>query len=72
VTAEVITLSTETTLDIPPERVLSAALGASLDTVLVIGRDAAGELYVASSEADAGALLVLLALAKRTVLDGVT
>ena len=53
----------DTTLDIPPERVLKEAIGV-VDPVLLIGYDTEGELYVASSTADAHRLLWLIETAK--------
>ena len=70
-TAEIVTLNCETVLPIEPDRVLTAAQAAGLSDVLVVGRDAEGELYVAASAPDAGALLVMLEAAKRQVLDAV-
>lgn len=70
-TAEIVTLNCDTVLPIEPDRVLSAAQGVGLSDVLVVGRDAQGEIYVAASVADAGALLLLLEAAKRQVLDAV-
>ncbi len=35
---------------LPAAQVLQAALDADLDAVVVIGRDASGEIYLASSE----------------------
>lgn len=53
-TAEVVDLNCVTTLDLPPEKVLRSALGAELTEVVVIGYDADGNSYFASSVADAG------------------
>lgn len=43
-----------TRLDIPPERVLRAALDAGMKSVVVVGFDADGNDYFAASMADAG------------------
>lgn len=49
---DVVTLNVETTLDIPPEKILNAALAADLQMVVVIGIDAEGREYYASSSAN--------------------
>lgn len=56
----VVTLGGPTRLNIPPERVLSAALSADLSEVVILGRDQDGDEYFASSIAD-GADVVWLA-----------
>ena len=48
----VIHLHQRTTDDIPPERVIEAALDASLSVAIVIGRRADGTIYFASSTGD--------------------
>lgn len=48
----VIYLSEATTEDIPPERVIEAALDASLSVAIVVGRRADGTIYFASSTGD--------------------
>ena len=48
----VIYLSEATADDIPPERVIEAALDASLSVAIVIGRRADGTIYFASSTGD--------------------
>jgi hypothetical protein len=45
----VVILPVNTTLDIPTERVLNAALEANLDQCILIGRDQEGKLYFAAS-----------------------
>lgn len=45
----VVVLNCNTRLDLPPDRVLNAALEADLESVTVIGRCKNGESYVASS-----------------------
>lgn len=57
---EVVVLDIVTRLDIPAERVLQAALDAGLQSVVVVGYDADGEEYFASSLADGGDALWLL------------
>lgn len=53
-TADIITLSTITKLDLPPERVLQAAIDAKLSGCVIVGFREDGEEYFASSYADAG------------------
>ena len=48
----VIYLNEATTEDIPPERVVEAALDANLSVAIVIGRRADGSIYFASSTGD--------------------
>ena len=68
-TAEIITPSFNTRLDIPPERVLDAAKEAKLDDVLVIGRTNDGELYMACSTGDGPEILWLIENAKGYILN---
>lgn len=68
-TAEVITLHAETTLDIPSDRVLNAAIG-KLSTVLVLGYDQeTGEPYFAGSSSDIGAMFLLIERFKVSILQ---
>lgn len=53
-----------TTLDTPPERILSKAQNADLKDAIVVGRDKDGELYFQSSVADGAEINWLLDLAK--------
>lgn len=57
---DVVPLGGITKLDLPPERVLNAALEADLSEVIIMGRDQEGNEYFASSIAD-GADVVWLA-----------
>ena len=66
--AEIIELDTVTTLDIPADRILRKALDADLDRVIVIGYDADGAEYFASSVSDGGAILWLMERAKLKLL----
>lgn len=63
----VIFLNNETSLDIPADRVLEAAVG-ELDSAVVIGYDKDGNLYTASSLADGGDVLWLLELCKNRLM----
>lgn len=65
----VVELSVVTRLDIPAERVLRKATESGLGKVVVIGYDREGEFYFASSVADGGDVLWLMALAKKKLLD---
>lgn len=66
---KVTVLPVVTSLDIPTERVLTAALEAELKNAFVIGVDKDGELYFASSMADGGAVLWWMEKAKAALLD---
>jgi len=66
---DVVSLGCITTLDIPPERILNAAIEHDLETVLIIGRTKDGELYFAGSSADGGDALWLMALAKKALME---
>ena len=74
--ADVVPIGCITRLDIPAERVLRAALergngtpGAALKDAVVLGFDEDGDFYFASSKADGGAVLWLMALAQKRLLD---
>lgn len=67
----VIEFTAETFADIDPDDVLDGAKG-QLTEVLVIGRDNEGQLYLASSIADAGDQLLLLELLKRELVERAT
>ncbi len=58
-----------TRLDIPVPRILKAARQAKLTDAVVIGFDRDGEFYFASSKADGGAVLWLMELAKKKLLE---
>jgi hypothetical protein len=67
---DVIELDCITTLPIPPEKVLQAALDHGLQEVVVIGYTKDGDYYLASSEPDGGRIIWLLELAKKKLLEG--
>lgn len=69
-TAKIIPYTGITRLDLPPDRILEAAVG-QLEGVVVIGFDHAGELYAASSYADGGTMLWLLEQCKAKLLRSV-
>ena len=58
-----------TVLDVPCERLLTAALESTLQKVIIIGTDANGEFYFASSMADGGDVLWWLEVAKKRLLE---
>ncbi len=64
----VINLKTITTLDLPPDRVLTEAVG-KLDSALVLGYDKEGFFYFGSSKANGGDVLWLLEVAKKLLLE---
>lgn len=66
--AEIIIFPGDTTLDVPLQRILDGAAAAELQPCLVVGKDAEGEFYVASTTCDAGALVILLKRAKRLLM----
>lgn len=68
-TDNVVTLRTITKLDIPAERVLKDAEAAKLTGVMVIGYDADGDEYFASSIADGGTCLWLMERMKKHLIE---
>lgn len=66
---EVVEFTGSTTQPIDPQKVLSAASGADLGRVTVIGTTASGELYIASSEGDAAQVLWDMERAKLALLE---
>lgn len=65
----VIPLGCITKLDLPVDRVLDAAKGHCPDGVVILGFDADGEPYFASSIADGGEVIWLLEIAKKNLLE---
>ena len=66
---EVVLMGGVTRLDLPPERVLEAAITFGLTDAIVIGWDKEGELYFASSIACDADILWLLEKSKKELLD---
>lgn len=66
---EVVDLSVVTRLPIPPEKILKKALEKDLTSCVVIGYDADGGFWFASSDADGGGVLWLLELAKQKLFE---
>lgn len=58
-----------TTIDLPVERVLQAAIEAKPAFVLVIGEDSDGSLYFASSKSDGGEALWWMEKAKLALME---
>ena len=58
-----------TSLDVPVERILNAALESTLQRVVIVGTDAEGQFYFASSMADGGDCLWWLEVAKKKLLE---
>jgi len=72
VMGEVIYPKFSTTLDLPANRVLEAAvLDPPLDTVVVLGKDKDGKLYFASSTGDCGEIKLLMMRADTAMLDAI-
>lgn len=65
---DVINPNVETSLDIPADRILSAAIEADLETAVVVGWDQDGNMYFASSSGYGPDLLWLLEKAKASLL----
>lgn len=68
--SNVVNINCVTRLDLPPDRVLEAAIG-QLDSVVLTGYDKDGNEYFASSVADGGAALWLLERCKKKLLEQV-
>lgn len=60
----------QTKLDIPTERVLTAALEAGMESVLVLGYDKDGEFYAASSIGSDAQNIMLAERFKHKMLSG--
>lgn len=65
----VVSAGIQTRLDVPPSRILAGAAECGLESVVVIGYDADGGEYFASSAADGGDVLWLLERCKRALLS---
>lgn len=68
---KVVELGCVTTQDIPPEKILGAALKADLTEVVIIGQHKDGSVYFAMSTAEAPSINWLLDCAKRLLMDGI-
>ncbi len=68
-TDNVVPLDIMTTVDIPPKRVIEAALECEFDNVIVIGsNEAEDNLYIASSTGSGPMILWMLEQAKKDIL----
>lgn len=67
-TAKIIPLGCVTRIDLPPDRVLEAAVG-KMQGVVLIGYDNDGQLYFASTYADGGDVLWLLEKCKQALME---
>ena len=68
--AQIIQLDQPTLAGAEPAQILRGAIAARLDDVLVIGWTAGGELYAASSTADATEHIWLMECLKNAILNG--
>ena len=66
--SKVITLNSQTKLNIPADRVLNAAMG-ELDGAVVMGFDKDDNFYCASSYADGGTVLWLMECLKQQLMN---
>lgn len=66
---EVVELGCITSLDIPAERVLNAAVKKDLQSVVILGYDQEGQEYFSSSIADGGSVLWLMERLKKQLLE---
>lgn len=67
--AEIIIFNGITSLDVPAERVINAALEADLSKVVIMGYEADGTEYFASSIADGGSVVWLMEKLKQRLLN---
>lgn len=65
---DVVTFTGITKLDLPPDRILEAAVG-QLESVVILGYDKEGKEYFASSLADGGDVLWLMEKLKKQLLE---
>jgi hypothetical protein len=63
-TADVVILDVETTLDLPLDRILNGARDAEVSDCLLLGYEPSGDFYMASQTTDAGKMLILLERAR--------
>jgi hypothetical protein len=68
--AKILEFTGATCLEIPPEVVLKGALEAQLEEVVVVGHDAEGQLFVATSTGYRPDILYLLQLGIQETMDG--
>ena len=68
-TAEIHTFTGTTILDMPAEKVLTAAVEADLSTCVVLGYDPEDFLYIAATTSNKAEILYLLEQAKMFILS---
>lgn len=68
-TDNVIPLGGVTRLDLHPDQVIDEARGQCPDGAVVLGFDADGDFYFASSIADGGTVIWLMEMAKKALLE---
>lgn len=56
-------------LDLSAERILQAAIDAKIETAVILGYDAYGEFYFASTKGDGGDVIWLMEIAKKKLLE---
>lgn len=66
---EVVELDCNTTLPIPSDRLLQAAIDGGVRDVVILGYDADGELWFASADPNVAQVLWLIELGKRHLLE---
>lgn len=71
IVTNVIPLPVITTLDLDAERVLEGAINSTLQSCIVLGYDADGEFYFASTMADGGEVLWLLEMARLKLMKAI-
>ena len=67
--AEIVDLQVVTRLDIPAHKIIKRASEADLTEIVIVGFDAAGDLFFASNKGDAGTVIFHLEMAKKRLLD---
>lgn len=65
----ILTFDGVTRLDLSAERILQAAIDAKIESAVVLGYDADGEFYFASTKADGGEVIWLMEIAKKKLLE---
>lgn len=66
---DVVDLHTQTSLDIPAEKVIAAATAQELAEVVIVGWHADGSLFLAASSGSGGTSLWLLERAKQRLME---
>lgn len=66
---KVVTLDCVTRLNIPVQRVLDGAIAQNLEDVVILGKEAGGKYFFASSVPDGGTVLWMMEKLKKELLD---